>query len=131
MKKIYVVDDDQGIRESIQLVLSKAGYEVGSQSDDKDVAENAHKFGADLVILDVMFPENEGSGFDLAREIKSNERTKSIPILMLSAINEKHLYVGSFSNKDRDQAWLPVDDFVEKPISPTALINKVSSLLTA
>ena len=56
MKKIYVVDDDQGIRESIQLVLSKAGYEVGSQSDDKNVAENAHKFGADLVILDVMFP---------------------------------------------------------------------------
>lgn len=128
MKRVYVVDDDKDIVESISIVLESDGYEVGAQHDDKNVVANVTEFGADLVILDVMFPEDPGAGFELARALKSDERTSRVPILMLSAINETGIYVGSFSNRDRDSSWLPVQDFVEKPISPKALLAKVESL---
>ena len=128
MKRVYVVDDDKDIVESVSIVLESAGYEVGAQNDDKDVVAKVAEFGADLVILDVMFPEDSGAGFELARALKSDERTSGLPILMLSAINETGIYAGRFSSRDRDPAWLPVQDFVEKPISPKALLAKVELL---
>jgi len=129
MKKIYIVDDDRNIVESLSIVLKGEGYEVASQYDEKNVVENILEFGANLIILDVMFPENEGAGFEMARQIKDNEKATALPILMLSAVNEKGIYAGTFSNKDRDDSWLPVQEFVEKPINPQDLIAKVKKLL--
>jgi CheY-like chemotaxis protein len=128
VKRVYVVDDDRDIVESISIVLEGNGYEVGAQYDDKNVVPNVAEFGADLVILDVMFPEDSGAGFELARALKSDERTSGLPILMLSAINETGIYAGKFSRRDRDPSLLPVEDFVEKPISPKALLEKVELL---
>ena len=128
MKRVYVVDDDKDIVESISIVLESAGYELGAQYDDKNVVDKVAEFDADLVILDVMFPEDPGSGFEVARALKSDERTSRLPILMLSAINETGIYTGSFSNRDRDASWLPVQEFVEKPIGPKALLAKVELL---
>ncbi|MBI4862132.1 MAG: response regulator [Candidatus Riflebacteria bacterium] len=129
MKKVYIVDDDRDIIDAMTIVLKSAGYEVGSQTDDHDVAANAIRYGADLIILDVMFPENEGAGFEVARALRENEATRSVPILMLSAVNERRIYPGRFTNKDRDEAWLPVNEFVEKPINPKALLERVAALL--
>jgi CheY-like chemotaxis protein len=128
VKRVYVVDDDKDMVESISIVLESTGYEVGAQYDDKNVVANVAEFGADLIILDVMFPDDSGAGFELARALKSDERTSHLPILMLSAINETGIYAGSFSNRDRDPSWLPVQDFVEKPISPKVLLAKVELL---
>jgi CheY-like chemotaxis protein len=91
--------------------------------------ENVLKVGADLVILDVIFPEDDSAGFKIARELKKDDRTSKIPILMLSAINEKGIYAGTFSSRDVDDSFLPVNEFIEKPISPKALIQKVNALL--
>jgi DNA-binding response OmpR family regulator len=128
MKKVYIVDDDKSIVESLSIVLKSAGYEVGCQNDDKNVVDNARKFGADLIILDVMFPEDMGAGFEVARSLKGDQHTSGIPILMLSAINERGIYAGTFSNRDRDNTWLPVQEFVEKPVSPRVLLQKVEAL---
>ena len=128
MKRVYVVDDDRDLVESISIVLKSAGYEVGAQNDAENVVDNVVAFGADLVMLDVMLPENSGAGFELARALKSDERTSRLPILMLSAVNEAGIYAGRFSNKDRDETWLPVQQFVEKPISPKDLLAKVEGL---
>ncbi len=128
MKKVYIVDDDRNIVESLTMVLEKEGFNVKSQYDECDVVKKLTEFEADLVILDVMFPEDESAGFGIAREIKQNDRTKNIPILMLSAINEKAAASATFSNKDRDDSWLPVEDFVEKPINPKDLVAKVRAL---
>lgn len=128
MKKVYIVDDDRNCVESIVLVLEKEGFSVKAQYDEDNVVENAHEFGADLIILDVMFPENDGAGFELARLIKGDKRTGDVPILMLSAVNEKGVYAGTFSNRDRDDSWLPVEDFVEKPINPRDLVTKTKKL---
>ena len=128
MKKIYIVDDDKHIIESVSMVLKSAGYEVGSQTDDRNVVDKVKAFGPNLIILDVMFPENEGAGFEMARELRQSPSTASIPILMLSAVNERELYPGKFSNEDRDASWLPVQEFVEKPIDPKSLLEKVKEL---
>ena len=75
VKRVYVVDDDKSIVESLSIVLESAGYEVGAQYDDKNVVDNVADFSADLIILDVMFPEDSGAGFKLARALKADERT--------------------------------------------------------
>ncbi|MBT3234350.1 MAG: response regulator [Bdellovibrionales bacterium] len=129
MKRVYIVDDDRNIVESLSIVLKNSGFDVSSQYDENGVVENISEYQPDLVVLDVMFPENDGAGFDMARAIKGDKRIGHIPILMLSAINEKGEYAGTFSNRDRDSSWLPVEDFVEKPIDPVALINKVRTML--
>ena len=129
MSKIYIIDDDRNIVEFMSIVLKKNGYEVVSQYTEENVVDNLLDSKPDMVILDVMFPQNVSAGFDIAREIKKDKRVSHIPIIMLSAINEKGVYSGTFSNTDRDNSWLPVDEFVEKPIKPDQLLEKVKSVL--
>ena len=128
MKRVYVIDDEQSIVESVSMILESKGYEVGAQNDDKDVVDNVVAFAADLVIVDVMLPEDTGAGFKMARALKADERTAALPLLMLTAVNEAGIYVGKFSNKDRDETWLPVQEFVEKPVDPEVLLAKVEAL---
>ncbi|MBL6991758.1 MAG: response regulator [Bacteriovoracaceae bacterium] len=129
MKKIYIIDDDKDIVESLTIVLSGQGYEVKAQYNEKDAVTNVTEFAPHLIILDVMFPEDDGAGFEMAREFHQHDSTREIPILMLSAVNAKGDYAGTFSNKDRDDSWLPVKEFVEKPINPRILIEKVKELI--
>jgi len=129
MKKVYIIDDDRNIVESMSIVLKSKGYAVDAQYDENKVVENLVAKKPDVVILDVMFPENQSAGFDIAREIRNDQRTADIPVLMLSAVNEKGVYAGTFSNKDRDDSWLPVNEFIEKPIRPDQLLQKVKAAL--
>ena len=128
MKKVYIVDDDRNIVESITIVLESEGFEVASQFDEINVVENIAANAPDLIILDVMFPEDDSAGFKIARKIKQDARTQILPVLMLSAINEKGIYAGTFSNKDIDDTYLPINDFAEKPINPEKLLQKVKDL---
>jgi two-component system alkaline phosphatase synthesis response regulator PhoP len=129
MKKIYIIDDDRNIVEAMRIVLQAHGYEVAAQYDEENVVENLAAQKPDLVILDVIFPQNPSAGFDIARQIKNSKSTASIPIIMLSAINEKGVYAGTFSNNDRDDSWLPVDQFIEKPIQNDQLLQKIKTVL--
>jgi len=128
VKRVYVMDDEQTIVESIAMILESKGYVVRAQNDDKDLVDNVVAFSADLVILDVMLPEDSGAGFKMARALKADERTSDLPVLMLTAVNEAGIYPGTFSDKDRDDSWLPVDRFVEKPVVPDVLLAKVGEL---
>lgn len=128
MKSIYIVDDDQDIVDAITIVLKSAGYRVGFQNEEQNLIENIVSFRPDLIILDVIFPENNTAGFEMSRLIKADEKTKHIPILMLSAVNEKGRSGFTFSNRDRDEAFLPVEEFVEKPIQPDELLKKVVAM---
>lgn len=128
VKRVYVIDDEPSIMESVSMILESKGYEVGSQNDDKDVVDHVVAFGADLVIIDVMLPEDTGAGFKMARALKADQRTSGLPRIMLTAVNEAGIYVGRFSNKDLDDAWLPVQDFVEKPVVPEVLLARVEAL---
>src|SRR4030067_2676418 len=98
MKKVYVIDDDRDIVESISLVLKSNGYDVSAQYVDENVLENLSGYNPDVIILDVMFPENNSAGFEIARKIKKDEKLSHIPIIMLSAVNERGIYMGQFSD---------------------------------
>jgi len=129
MKKVYIIDDDHDIVDSMTIVLQANGYAVAAQYDEQDVEVNVRAEKPDLIILDVMFPEDSSAGFEIARRLKADDTLQKIPILMLSAINERGIYVGKFSNKDRDESFLPVNLFLEKPLRPNMLIERVSSLI--
>ena len=129
MKKVYIIDDDRDIVESVSIVLKANGYDVSAQYDDEKVVENVTGFKPDLIILDVMFPEDSSAGFDIARQLKNNDSCKNIPIIMLSAINERGAYPGRFSSEDADSQWLPINLYLDKPVQPAELLEKVRSII--
>lgn len=129
MKKIYIIDDDRDIVESMSMVLKANGYEVSAQFNDENVIKNVIKYNPDLIILDVMFPESNSIGFEIARDIKRNDALTNIPIIMLSAVNEKGIYVGRLTSQDINESWLPVSIFLDKPVQPKELLLQVKSML--
>lgn len=126
MSKVLIIDDDPDIVESIKVVLENRKYEVISASSGAEGIECAKEVKPDVIILDVMM-ETGDSGFDVARAIKKDEATKNIPILMLTAIKEKTGF--DFKHEAGDQVWLPVDDYVDKPLKPNELLAKIAKLL--
>ena len=128
MKRIYLVDDDLDLVESMTMILEAKGYAVGSQNDEVDIAENIREFNADLIILDVMFPEDDSAGFKIARLLRQEERFKTKPIIMLSAVNEEGDFPGKFTNKDIDEAFLPITFFMDKPVDHDKLVAKIEEL---
>ena len=129
MKRIYIIDDDRDIVDSLSIVLKKNGYEVGYQYNEENVEKNISAFKPDLIILDVMFPEDSSGGFNIARIIKNNAELVKVPIIMLSAVNDKGIYVGKFTNRDIDDSFLPVNMFLDKPVNPKTLVEKIKSIL--
>ena len=125
MKSVYIVDDDRNIVDAISIILTSAGYRVGFQNDEENLINNVVAFKPDIIIMDVIFPENDTAGFDMSRQLKGNDSTKHIPIMMLSAVNEKGKSGFAFSNRDKDNSFLPVEEFVEKPIDPAELLKKI------
>lgn len=126
-KKIYIVDDDKDIVDVLTTIFDAHGYETVASYSAQEALRDVHKVKPDLIILDVMFPENSSGGFDVAREWAKNESIKNTPIIILSAINEK--YRLGFSGKDIDNEWLPVSEFVEKPIIPEKILRLVEKYL--
>ncbi len=75
-----------------------------------------------------MFPEDSSAGFELARSMRHhNEKLKNIPVLMLTAVNAK--FPLGFCSRDIDDNWLPVSNFMEKPIDFDVLRSEVDTLL--
>jgi len=128
MAYILIVDDDEDLAQAFAKVLKDARHEVAIEGETARALERMNRKAPDLVILDVMFPENSSAGFELARDMRRGQRKLGdIPILMLTAVNSK--FPTGFSARDIDADWLPVTDFVEKPVDLGVLVSKVSALL--
>ncbi len=124
--KILIVDDDPDIVEAMKVVLESKRYKVDIAKSGEAGLKKLKKVRPDLVILDVMM-ETKDKGFDVARSIKNDQAYKAIPILMLTAVKEKTGL--DFKKEAGDEAWLPVDDYADKPLKPNQLISKVELLL--
>lgn len=124
--RILIVDDDADITEAMRIVLENKGYSVDAASDSKDALNHLKSQKPDLIILDVMM-NTKSEGFDLARDLKKDPKYREIPILMLTAIKEKTGI--DFKPSAGDETWLPVEEFLDKPVKPEQLIEKVESLL--
>ncbi len=129
MAYVLVVDDDEDMASAVAVMLEADGHEVGIELDHTKAVMCMEERRPDLVVLDVMFPNDKTAGFTLARKIRlSNERFKEIPIIMLTAVNKE--YGGfRFSNRDIDDHWLPVAEFLDKPVDPLVLREKVAAIL--
>ena len=129
MAYVMIVDDDQDFAETIALVLRNEGYDVQINYDTESAFQNMKNKTPDLVLLDVMFPEDSSAGFELARTMRhENEKLKMVPILMLTAINAK--FPLGFGPNDIDGEWMPVTEFLEKPVDFDVLRDKVAKLLS-
>jgi DNA-binding response OmpR family regulator len=128
MKKVYMVDDDVDMVTAITTSLESKGYEVKSQYDDKGLVDNIREFDPDAIILDVMFPDDNGAGFKMARAIRHHDDIKNKPVIMLSSVNKDGKYPGEFSSDDIDDMYLPITEFVNKPIDPKDLIATIEKL---
>lgn len=126
--RILIIDDDPDITEAMTVVLENKGYEVRSARDGDEGMERLKEARADLIILDVMMRTSQ-EGFEFSREIKHDAQFKDIPILMLTAVKEKKGL--DFKSAAGDEAWLPVEAFLDKPVKPDVLIEKVQDLLAA
>ena len=128
MAKIMVVDDDEDFASAVALVLRTCGHDVRVAYDTRSGLEQMTADAPDVAIIDVMFPEDNNAGFKLTRAMKDPARHLShVPILMLTALNEKSPV--KFSSEDIDETWLPITDFLEKPVDLDVLKNRVAALL--
>lgn len=127
-QRILIVEDDTDMVESIRQFLKAKGYETLAAYDTDEGHQKLLQEGADMIILDVMFgSEGKTKGFDFARKLRNDKHYSGIPILMLTAVNEKKPSFG-FS-PETDGAYLPVDAFLDKPFKPDELYSKVEELL--
>ena len=124
--RILIIDDDPDITEAMRIILEGKGYEVRNALDGTAGMDRLKEAKPDLIILDVMMRTSQ-EGFELSRELKNNAQYKDIPILMLTGVKDKTGL--DFKSEAGDQAWLPVEEFLDKPVKPKVLLEKVEDLL--
>jgi DNA-binding response OmpR family regulator len=116
---IAVVDDEPDILELVSLHLSKAGFTVRTFPDAGRFQKSLASSLPDLVILDLMLPDADG--LDVCRDLKKENRTSHIPVMMLTARGEEIDRVLGLE--------IGADDYVTKPFSPKELVARVKAVL--
>ena len=117
--KILIADDNIQNCELIDAYLSDEGYELSVAYDGQQAMKRVEELQPDLVLLDIMMPKL--SGYEVCQWMKSNARTKDIPVLMVTALNEQ----GDIEKAVRAGC----DDFLTKPVNSLELKTRVKSLL--
>jgi CheY-like chemotaxis protein len=124
--KIMIVDDDPDYINVVKTILEKEQYVVVSAGDKTEGMEKIKAEKPDLAILDVMMDAWQ-DGFEMSRQLKKDPELKNIPVLMLTAV-ENRTGIG-FKSTAGDPTWLPVDVFLDKPVEPDVLLSEVKKLL--
>ncbi len=119
MTKILIAEDDKDIRDLIVLTLEFNGFDVIPVEDGRAAVEKAQQDTFDIILMDVRMPRM--TGYEACRRLKENESTQSIPIIFLSAKGqETEIQTGLEAG---------ASDYVLKPFSPDALIQKIKAVL--
>lgn len=118
-KKVLVVDDEQYIVELIQFNLENSGFNVVASDNGEDAIEMAQEEMPDAIILDLMLPGMDG--FEVCKQIRMEEKTRKIPIIMLTAKGEETDKVLGLE--------LGADDYLTKPFSVRELIARIKAVL--
>jgi len=118
MKRILVVDDDDDVLETIQLILEIGGYDVEPLNDAELIFERIDDFKPDLILLDVVLGKIDGRV--ICSQIKCHVDTNHIPILMMS---------GLYDLKEVQNMECAPDDFMSKPFKMDVLLEKIEKLV--
>ena len=114
-KRILIVDDESGVRELLSEGLKARGYETSTAEDGEEALRKTFRSLPDLILLDVMMPKMDGWG--VLEQIRKNEKTQRIPVIMLTAKSETELLFRSEQQK-------AVDYFI-KPINLQELLTSI------
>lgn len=120
-KKILLADDEEDIKTIVQMFLETNGYEVITAFDGLDAADKAIEFMPDLILMDIMMPVMDG--IEVTRKLKSQEKTKGIPIIMLTAAAQSAMV-----NKAMQAG---AADYLSKPFEPERLQQAIDAILKA
>lgn len=129
MPRVLIVDDDVDIIDGLTLMLEANGFEVVARTDTEDLVAHVKEIRPDLILLDIIFPDDPQGGFKAARALAADPHSSHIPVLVLSAVNERTNLGFSFSEHDISEDFLPVRGFLEKPVEPRVLIQRIRELL--
>jgi CheY-like chemotaxis protein len=110
-KRILVVDDDEGIVDALSLMLEEYGYKVSATLRGEEAYQKVDKFNPDLIFLDILMSGADGR--IICQKLKSNTKTKSIPIVMISA----------HPSAKRHALKVGADGFLAKPFETEELIS--------
>jgi len=116
---ILVAEDQQHVRSLIEYKLRNSGFVVVAVEDGNAALQKAEEIIPDLVLLDVMMPLM--TGFEVLGALKKNQKTKDIPILMLTAQSKEDEVLKGLE--------LGADDYITKPFSPNELAARVKTVL--
>ena len=118
-EKILIIDDDVDTLRLVGLMLQRQGYEIRAASNGTQGLEKAMEDRPDLILLDVMMPDMDG--YEVARRLRKNPATVTVPILMFTAKTQLDDKVAGFE--------VGADDYLTKPTHPTELQAHVKALL--
>lgn len=119
MKKILVVDDDQEVLETLELILEIGGFEVSGLDNGEEIFERIEFFEPDLILLDISLGHIDGRL--LCEKLKASENTSYIPILLIS---------GLYTADEVSSLQYGQDDFLSKPFQMDVLLEKLSAILS-
>ena len=123
--KVLIIDDDVDMVDAEKMVLENNGYTVITANDGKEGYEKIKSEKPDVIILDVMMATPE-EGFQLAYKLRNEKELSNIPIIMVTSVSK----VTGFSfDPKKDENFLPVNQFLEKPIKPEDLIAAIENAL--
>lgn len=116
---ILIAEDEPSILESLDFILRRAGWSIGSVTDGDAVIEGVRRLKPRMLVLDVMLPKR--SGFDILKHLRADAETENLPVLILTAKGQQ---------QDRRIAEeLGANGFVTKPYSNAEVVGAVRSLL--
>jgi CheY-like chemotaxis protein len=121
-KKILVADDELDIRNLVKKILEKNGYQVSLATNGVEALQKAETELPDLILLDVVMPKN---GWDVCKTLKSQEKTKHIPIIIFTVLS---VAIGD------DSSWTYAEeaganDYIPKPFNKEELLTKVKKYI--
>ncbi|MBN2484235.1 MAG: response regulator [Candidatus Omnitrophica bacterium] len=120
-QKILIIDDDADFADAMKTLLEVKGYTVNTALNGEEGVKKAKADAPDLILLDVMMT-HKTEGFDVSRSLHDDEKTKTIPVVLVTGIR-KDMNLGFKFEPDND--WLPVKAVLEKPVKPEVLIKTV------
>lgn len=118
-KKILLVDDSKTVLLMHQLLLADRGYEVSTARDGEEAVERALAECPDIIFMDVLMPYMDG--FAACQALRANERTRHIPIIMVTTRGEPHNVQRGFESG--------CSDYITKPFNANELLNKLERYL--
>jgi len=121
--RVLVVDDDPDFVEITRTVLQAHGYQISSASSGQQALEMMRRERPDLVVLDVMM-RGATEGYDVTQVMYADADLRDIPVLMVTSIMD-----GTMADQFPTDEYLPVADFITKPVAPGRLVERVRALI--